>query len=96
LGAEVIVFLLTSSIGIRSGKREAKVRAAAQFGFDPNPSTVVFHDFSADRKTHAIAGVLSPSVQALKNLENEFLMFSGDTDAIVKNRKYPFFTQLVG
>src|ERR1700732_2997408 len=63
----------------------------AQFGVDPNPAAIVFHDFFADCETDAVTGVLSPGVQALKNLENKFLVLGRNANAIVENRKKPLF-----
>jgi hypothetical protein len=51
-------------------------------------ATVSFDNFSADRQTNPIAGILSTSVQALKRRKNVLVVFGFDANAIVPNAQY--------
>lgn len=53
--------------------------------FRRNNAPVIFDDLFADRKTYTRTGVFMFAVQALEHLEDLYLVFGLESDAVVGN-----------
>src|SRR6185295_4331385 len=69
--------------------REGERRPASEFGLHADPAAVPLHDLLADRQPDAVALILAPGVEALKDPEDALEVLRLDPDAVVLHREAP-------
>src|SRR5919202_1333994 len=89
---KIVLFLVsTGMMAIASSywNREKEGCTFAQFGFNPDLSSVAFHNFLTDSQSHAGTGILIAGMQALENHKDAIGKLRIDANPVVLNREQP-------
>src|SRR5205085_9580961 len=65
------------------GQFYTKATTFSRFGLNCHSSSHSFDAFSHDRQTNACSWILGGAMQALEDAEDSFVIFGGNTDAII-------------
>src|SRR5262245_41145294 len=80
---------MSTSIVPSGGDREIEGRSPALFRLQPDSAVVALHDFLADCKPNARAGIAIRAVKALEYIENDLEVARIDADAVVLDSEFP-------